>query len=64
MIGGFTFGIFVWLLVFKLTGIISMSWWIVWLPVMIYAGIVLAVWFSFIAAWLVSRVWKRKEKED
>lgn len=64
MLGGFAFGTFVWLLIFKLTGLISMSWWIVWLPVILYVALVMVVWtVGVISVWLISPILKHKDKD-
>lgn len=40
---GFTFSIFVFLLVMKLAGILNISWWLVTLPLWLGFGVVIAV---------------------
>lgn len=40
---GFTFSIFVFLLVMKLAGILNISWWLVTLPLWFGLGVVIAI---------------------
>lgn len=53
MFGSIASSLVVWLIILKLLGLLSISWWVVFLPLAIYLGILAVVWaIAFVVALL------------
>ena len=54
--GGILFILFVVFLILKLVGVITWSWWLVCLPLLIYAGIIVFVLLLIVIAAIIAAI--------
>lgn len=54
--GGILFTLFIVFLILKLVGVITWSWWLVCLPLLIYAGIIVLVLLFILIAAIIAAI--------
>lgn len=54
--GGILFTLFIVFLILKLVGVIAWSWWLVCLPLLIYAGIIVFVLLLMLIAIIIAAI--------